>query len=33
LTYSYDWAESRVPNREGREFTRHLVSLAVRYAF
>lgn len=33
LAWSYDWAESKVPNTPGREFTRHLVSIAVRYAF
>ena len=32
-TYSYDWVESYVPNTRGREFTRHLGSLAVKYAF
>ncbi len=33
LSYSYDWTESRIPDTEGREFSRHLVSLAVKYAF
>lgn len=33
FAYSYDRAESRVPNRPGREFTRHLVSLGVKYSF
>ncbi len=33
LSYSYDWADSRVSNTSGREFTRHLVSLGVKYAF
>jgi hypothetical protein len=37
LTYSYDSAESKVMNSvlntSGREFRRHLVSLAVKYAF
>ena len=33
LSYSYDWAESEIPNTSGREFTRHLVSLAVKYTF
>jgi len=33
LAYSYDWVESQIPNTSGREFTRHLVSLAVKYAF
>jgi hypothetical protein len=33
LNHSYDWVESRVPDTEGREFTRHLITLAVKYAF
>lgn len=33
LAYSYDWADSRIPNTEGREFTRHLVWLGLKYAF
>lgn len=33
LAYSYDWVDSKVPNTPGREFTRHLVSAGVRYAF
>jgi hypothetical protein len=33
LGYAYDWVESRVPNTVGREFTRHLVALNVKYAF
>lgn len=33
LSYSYDWVDSRVPNTTGREFTRHLVGLGVKYAF
>ena len=33
LAYSYDWVDSRVPNTPGREFTRHLVSVALKYAF
>ena len=33
LGYSYDWVDSRVDNTEGREFTRHLVALGVRYNF
>lgn len=33
LAYSYDWVDSCVPNTEGREFTRHLVSLGVKYNF
>ncbi len=33
LSYSYDWADSRIANTEGREFTRHLVGLGLRYRF
>ncbi len=33
LAYSYDWAESKVPDTDAREFTRHLVSLGLKYAF
>jgi hypothetical protein len=33
LGYSYDWVESKVPGTSGREYTRHLVTLGVRYAF
>jgi hypothetical protein len=40
LTYSYDWVENQVPTTaagaryaEGREYTRHLVSLALKCAF
>jgi hypothetical protein len=33
LAYSYDWVDSQVPNKPGREFTRHLVSLSVKYTF
>ena len=33
LAYSYDWADSQVPNTIGREFTRHLVSLSAKYSF
>ncbi|MEK7677290.1 MAG: outer membrane beta-barrel protein [Verrucomicrobiota bacterium] len=33
LSYSYDWVESKVPNTEGREFTRNLVMLGMKYAF
>jgi hypothetical protein len=33
LAYSYDWVDSRVPNTEGREFTRHIVSVGVKYNF
>jgi len=33
LSYSYDWADSLVPNTAGREFTRHLVWLSAKYTF
>lgn len=33
LAYSYDWVDSIVPNKPGREFTRHLVSLSAKYSF
>jgi hypothetical protein len=33
LSYSYDWADSLVPGKAGREFTRHLLSLGLKYAF
>lgn len=33
LGWSYDWVESQVANTSSREFTRHLVSLAIRYSF
>jgi hypothetical protein len=33
LGYSYDWADSQVPDTAGREFTRHLVSLGLKYTF
>jgi hypothetical protein len=33
LSYTYDWVESRIPNTSGREFTRHLVSLGLKYTF
>lgn len=33
LSYSYDWADSRIPNTDGREFTRHLVTLGAAYTF
>lgn len=33
LAYAYDWVDSKVPNTAGREFTRHLGSLSLRYAF
>lgn len=33
VTYSYDWAESMIPNTEGRNFTRHLAGLSAAYKF
>lgn len=33
LAYSYDWVENQVPNTSGRDFTRHLVSLGLKYTF
>ncbi len=33
LGYSYDWAESAIPNTSGREFTRHLGWISLKYAF
>lgn len=33
LGYSYDWVDSRVPDTEGREYTRHLVWLSAKYSF
>jgi hypothetical protein len=36
LSYSHDWAENKasgISTGNGREFTRNLVSLAVKYAF
>lgn len=33
LGYSYDWVESQVPATAGREYTRHLVSLGLKYTF
>lgn len=33
LTYFFDRALSNVPNTSGREFTRHQLSLALKYAF
>ena len=40
LAYSYDWVENQVPTTavgaayaEGREYTRHIVSLGLKYAF
>lgn len=33
LSWSYDWVESKVPNTDGREYTRHLATLGIRYSF
>lgn len=33
LAWSYDWVESLVPNTKGREFTRHLATLGIKYSF
>jgi hypothetical protein len=33
LAWSYDWVDSKVPNTAGREFTRHLISLGLKYTF
>ena len=38
LSYSYDWVENKVPTSiapyaEGREFTRHIVGLSLKYNF
>ncbi len=33
LSHSYDWVESRIPDTDGREFTRHLLSVSVKYVF
>ncbi len=33
LSYTYDWVDSRITDTEGREFTRNLISLGLRYAF
>ena len=38
LSYSYDWVENKVPTAistyaDGREFTRHLVAIGVKYSF
>ena len=32
-SYVYDWSESRVPNTSGREFTRSIASIGIRYSF
>ena len=33
LSYSYDRAVSEAPNTQGREFTRHIVSLGLKCSF
>jgi outer membrane receptor protein involved in Fe transport len=33
LTYAYDCVDSRIPNTDGREFTRHLITLGATYTF
>jgi len=33
IAWSYDRARSSIPNKAGREFTRHLVSLGMKYSF
>jgi hypothetical protein len=33
VSYTYDRATTRVPNTSGREYTRNLVSLGLKYAF
>jgi len=33
FSYTYDDATTRVPDTSGREYTRHLVSLGLKYAF
>jgi len=33
VSYTYDDATTRVPNTSGRAYTRHLVSLGLKYAF
>lgn len=33
LGYSYDWSSSEIPRTTGREYTRHVVSAAVKYMF
>lgn len=33
ISYTYDDATTRVPDTSGREYTRHLVSLGLKYAF
>ncbi len=33
LTYTHEWSDSKIANTEGREFTRHLVGLGLKYRF
>lgn len=33
LSYAYDWSASEIPNTTGREYTRHLISAALKYSF
>jgi hypothetical protein len=33
LSCSYDWADSLIPNKQGREYTRYLVSVGMKYTF
>jgi hypothetical protein len=33
VSYSYDWVESKVPAKAGREYTRHLGAVGVKYTF
>lgn len=33
LAYSYDWADSELPNTNAREYTHNLVSLGLKYLF
>jgi hypothetical protein len=33
VSYLYDSAASKVPNTKGREYTRHLASLGIKYTF
>lgn len=33
VAYSYDWVDSLVPNTAGREFTRHLGTVGLKYTY
>jgi hypothetical protein len=33
LAYAYEWADSLVPGTAGREYTRNLASLGIKYSF